>query len=144
MPWVPEDRMGLADPVMARVPVGFSAVTQRGCHARSHLIEHLCLAGKTPGFTQTEDTAMMSMRRLSLVAIAGLALSTTGCATSEEWVDWRGHTTHFASGDHGFFSLRNDKEGRYPRVTRLDLEASRTENWWGKTISVDSAQIIQN
>jgi hypothetical protein len=87
---------------------------------------------------------MMSMRRLSLVAIAGLALSATGCATSEEWADWRGHTTHFASGDHGFFSLRNDKEGRHPRVTRLDLEASRAENWWGRTISVDSAQIIQN
>ncbi len=87
---------------------------------------------------------MMSMRRLSLVAIAGLALSATGCATSEEWVDWRGHTTHFASGEHGFFSLRNDKEGRHPRVTRLDLEASRAENWWGKAISVDSAQIIQN
>jgi len=87
---------------------------------------------------------MMSMRRLSLVAIAGLALSANGCATSEEWVDWRGHTTHFASGEHGFFSLRNDKEGRHPRVTRLDLEASRAENWWSKTISVDSAQIIQN
>ncbi len=87
---------------------------------------------------------MMSMRRLSLVAIAGLALAATGCATTEEWADWRGHTTHFASGDHGFFSLRNDKEGRYPRVTRLDLEASRTENWWGRAISVDSSQIIQN
>ena len=136
--------MGLADPLMARVPVGFSVVTQRGCHARSDWIEHLCLAGKTPGCTQTEDTAMMSMRRLSLVAIAGLALSATGCATTDEWADWRGHTTHFASGDHGFFSLRNDKEGRHPRVTRLDLEASRAENWWGKAISVDSAQIIQN
>jgi hypothetical protein len=87
---------------------------------------------------------MMSMRRLSRVAIAGLLLSATGCATSEEWADWRGHTTHFASGEHGFFSLRNDKEGRHPRVTRLDLEASRTQNWWGKTISVDSSQIIQN
>ena len=137
--------MGLADPVMARVPVGFSVVTQRGCHVRSRLIEPLCLGeGRPPGFTQTEDTAMMSMRRLSLLTIVGLVLSATGCATSEEWVDWRGHTTHFASGDHGFFSLRNDKEGRHPRVTRLDLEASRTENWWGKAISVDSSQIIQN
>jgi hypothetical protein len=29
-------------------------------------------------------------------------------------------------------------------VTRLDIDASREQNWWGKTISVDSAQIIQN
>jgi len=50
----------------------------------------------------------------------------------------------FASGEHGFFSLRNDQEGRHPRVTRLDVDTSRSQNWWGKTISVDSAQIIQN
>ena len=87
---------------------------------------------------------MTSMRRLSLLAIAGLALSVVGCATSDEWADWRGHTTHFASGEHGLFSLRNDKEGKNPRVTRLDLDASRTQSWWGKTISVDSGQIIQN
>jgi hypothetical protein len=87
---------------------------------------------------------MMSMRRLSLLAIAGLALSVVGCATSDEWADWKGNTTHFASGEHGLFSLRNDKEGRHPRVTRLDLDASRTQSWWGKTISVDSGQIIQN
>jgi hypothetical protein len=87
---------------------------------------------------------MTSMRRLSLLTIAGLALSVAGCATSDEWADWRGHTTHFASGEHGLFSLRNDKEGKNPRVTRLDLEASRTQSWWGKTISVDSGQIIQN
>jgi len=87
---------------------------------------------------------MTSMRRLTRLAMAGLALSAAGCATSEEWTDWRGHTTHFASGEHGLFSLRNDKEGTNPKVTRLDLEASRTENWWGKTISVDSGQIIQN
>jgi hypothetical protein len=87
---------------------------------------------------------MKSMRRLSLLAIAGLALSGAGCATSDQWADWKSHTTHFASGEHGLFSLRNDNEGRHPRVTRLDVEASRAENWWGKTISVDSAQIIQN
>ena len=87
---------------------------------------------------------MTSMRKLSLLALAGLALSGAGCATKDQWADWKSHNTHFASGEHGLFSLRNDQEGRNPKVTRLDIDASRTQNWWGKTISVNSAQIIQN
>jgi len=42
------------------------------------------------------------------------------------------------------FSLRNNLEGTNPKVTRLDIEASRTQNWWGKQISVEPGQIIQN
>jgi hypothetical protein len=87
---------------------------------------------------------MIVMRMLGLLAVAGFVLVGPGCATRDQWADWKGHTTHFASGEHGLFSLRNDQEGRHPRVTRLDVDASRSQNWWGKTISVDSAQIIQN
>jgi hypothetical protein len=77
-------------------------------------------------------------------ALLGVALLAGACATSEQWAEWRGHTTHFASGDHGMFSLRNNMEGTNPRVTRIDIEASRTQNWWGKQISVEPGQIIQN
>ncbi|HEY6009257.1 MAG TPA: hypothetical protein VIU40_13105 [Geobacteraceae bacterium] len=76
--------------------------------------------------------------------IVGVVLLTGACATSEEWSEWRKHTTHFASGDHAFFSLRNNKEGTNPKVYRTDIEAARTENWWGKAITVSPEQIFQN
>ena len=58
---------------------------------------------------------------------------------------WRDHTTHFASGDHGLFSLRNNKDGSNPRVTRSDIEGARTQNWWGiYVVTVSPSQIFQN
>ncbi|HUM15344.1 MAG TPA: hypothetical protein VL086_06635 [Candidatus Nitrosotalea sp.] len=74
----------------------------------------------------------------------GVMMLTAACATSEEWAEWRNHTTHFASGEHGMFSLRNNKDGSNPRVTRTDVEAARQQNWWGKAITVDPSQIFQN
>lgn len=74
----------------------------------------------------------------------GVVLFTGACATSEEWSEWRSHTTHFASGQHGIFSLRNNKDGSNPRVSRLDVDAARTETWWGKAITVNPDQIFQN
>jgi len=74
----------------------------------------------------------------------GLMMLTSACATSEEWSEWRSHTSHFASGDHGLFSLRNNKDGSNPRVTRTDVEAARRETWWGKAITVNPDQIFQN
>jgi len=86
----------------------------------------------------------MHTRLLPTLGIA-LALSTGACATSEDWSLWRSHTTHFASGDHGIFSLRNNRDGSNPRVTRTDIENSRVENWWGNyTVSVSPNQIYQN
>ena len=76
-----------------------------------------------------------------LVALIALG---AGCATSEEWQDWRGHTTHFASGQHGTFSLRNNKDGSNPRVSRTDVAAAQTENWWGKAITVSPEQIFES
>ena len=61
---------------------------------------------------------------LSLASLlGGIVLLTAACATSEEWSEWRSHTTHFASGTHGFFSLRNNKDGSNPRVSRTDVDA---------------------
>jgi len=36
--------------------------------------------------------------------VGGIAMLSSACATSEEWSEWRNHTTHFASGTHGMFS----------------------------------------
>ena len=82
---------------------------------------------------------------LSLASfLGGIVLLTSACATSEEWSEWRGHTTHFASGTHGVFSLRNNNDGSNPRVARTDVDAARSENWWGKAITVSPEQIFQN
>jgi hypothetical protein len=87
----------------------------------------------------------MHMRTVACGSLLlGAALLLGACATSEEWAEWRNHTTHFASGDHGLFSLRNNKDGSNPRVTRTDVEAARTQSWWGKAITVNPDQIFQN
>ena len=82
---------------------------------------------------------------LSLATVVGgVMIFTAACATSEEWAEWRSHNTHFASGTHGMFSLRNNRDGSNPRVTRTDVEAARQESWWGKAITVSPEQIFQN
>jgi hypothetical protein len=75
-----------------------------------------------------------------LIVVAFLA---GACATSEQWAEWRAHTTHFASGEHAGFSLSNNMQGTNPKVTRLDIENSRTQNWWGRAITVEPGQVIQ-
>jgi hypothetical protein len=75
--------------------------------------------------------------------LAGTVLLTSACATSQEWADWRGHPTHWASGEHLAFSARNS-EGAAPRVTRADIDKSRAQSWWGKVITVSPDQIFQN
>jgi hypothetical protein len=63
-----------------------------------------------------------------------------GCATNEEWATWKQHPTHFASGDHGFFSIRNRDETA-KRVTRQDIALARNQGWWGRPITVAQEQI---
>jgi hypothetical protein len=97
---------------------------------------------RTPAHLSTEALLMRS--RISRAAlITGVMLLTGACATAEEWAEWRKHPTHFASGQHAFFSMRNT-EGSVPRVSRRDIEAARQENWWGKVITVSPDQIFQN
>jgi hypothetical protein len=77
------------------------------------------------------------------VLLIGSALAVfAGCATSEEWRTWKDHPTHYASGDHGFFSLRN-REGTSAKVTRDDIALARDQGWWGKPITVSSEQILE-
>jgi hypothetical protein len=83
------------------------------------------------------------MRKLALVfpALPVLVLL-LGCATAEEWDAWKSHGSHFASGDHFKFSWRNGEAGA-ARVTRDDVALARDQNWWGKAIRVEQAQIIE-
>ena len=81
--------------------------------------------------------------RLTVVFGIGLSVVVAGCATSAEWQEWRGHTSHFASGHHGVFSLRNNRDGSNPRVSHADIASAQTESWWGKVITVSSEQIFE-
>jgi hypothetical protein len=84
----------------------------------------------------------MSARGQSLVWVAVITLLSGGCATTAEWAMWRGHPTHFASGDQLSFSVRNP-ESSPPRVTRHDLTAARQEGWWGDPVTVSQNQILE-
>ncbi len=76
------------------------------------------------------------------ILIGGVLLTAAGCATNEEWGTWKSHGSHFASGKHMGFSLRNH-EGGAPKVTRTDIALARDEAWWGKPITVDQGQILE-
>jgi hypothetical protein len=77
--------------------------------------------------------------------VVAVLVLTGACATSEDWQVWRDHNTHFASGEHGFFSVRNNKDGSNPKVYRSDIEDARNQNWWGiYAITVSPEQIFKN
>ena len=82
------------------------------------------------------------MRARQAVVITTLTLLTGGCATSEEWTTWQSHPTHFASGQHMTFSVRNG-EGRTPRVVRSDIALASDQGWWGKAVAVSQEQILE-
>ena len=84
----------------------------------------------------------MRFDRIRLLLIGAVLVGTAGCATGEEWTTWRSHTSHFASGSHMGFSVRN-REGTAPRVSRQDVAIARTESWWGKPITVSQEQILE-
>ena len=77
----------------------------------------------------------------SLIGLGALLLF-AGCASSDEWQTWKEHPTHFASGDHFFFSTRN-REGSNPRVTRQDIAVARDQGWWGKPVTVSQEAILE-
>jgi len=74
--------------------------------------------------------------------LVGVVLLTGACASSQEWAEWANHSSHFASGQHMDFSLRNT-QGRPVRATRSDVAAARAENWWGQALTVQSDQILE-
>lgn len=84
----------------------------------------------------------MQARIMRALLFGSIMLAVSGCATSQEWNDWLNHPSHYASFSHIGFSFRNT-EGSAPRVTRADIEQARTEQWWGKVITVSPEQVIQ-
>ena len=83
---------------------------------------------------------MRSTRWRFLLGMAVL-LATAGCASTEEWTTWKEHPTHFASGEHMFFSVRNQGDNSSAKVTRQDIALARNEGWWGKPITVSQEAI---
>jgi hypothetical protein len=87
----------------------------------------------------------MRVRMAGAALIVGVVSLMVGCASREDWNMWRSHGSHFASGDHATFSMKNNKDGSNPKVTRTDIESSRSQNWWGLyAVNVDPSQIFQN
>ncbi|OLB94925.1 MAG: hypothetical protein AUH30_16700 [Candidatus Rokubacteria bacterium 13_1_40CM_68_15] len=84
----------------------------------------------------------MRSERWRLMLIGSALLGVAGCASSEEWDTWKSHPTHFASGSHMGFSMRNRADGK-ARVTRQDIAAARDEGWWGRPITVGQEQILE-
>jgi hypothetical protein len=83
------------------------------------------------------------MRAISILGILVTVAAVAGCATRQDWAEWRAHPAHFASGDHLTFSVRN-RDAAQTRVTRADVERSRTQGWWGRAITVDQTAILEN
>jgi len=84
----------------------------------------------------------MICRLSRTLLVLGVALLTGACVTSQEWAVWSRHPAHFASGDHAFFSMRNQDHSR-ARVAQADLDGARREGWWGQPVTVSSEQIVE-
>lgn len=85
----------------------------------------------------------MRSERWRLILIGSALLGMAGCATGEEWQTWKSHPTHFASGEHMGFSMRNRGDAAKARVTRQDIASARDEGWWGRPITVGQEQILE-
>jgi hypothetical protein len=83
------------------------------------------------------------MRAVRFMAgVVAIAAVCAGCASGDEWRTWWEHPTHFASGDHMSFSVKNG-EGDTPQVTRKDVSVASHEGWWGKPVAVAQEQILE-
>ena len=65
-----------------------------------------------------------------------------GCASADEWNTWYSHSSHFASGEHMGFSVRNDMKAP-AKVTRRDVALAGDQAWWGKAVTVEAGQILE-
>ena len=84
------------------------------------------------------------MRRSFCVTLVLFAAAVAaGCATAEQWNEWKSHSSHFASGEHLGFSLRN-RGGPPPRVTRQDVRLGSVQTWWGEPVVVRPEEIFEN
>lgn len=77
--------------------------------------------------------------RIGLILMGAVVVG-SGCATSEQWKEWRSHSSHFASGEHLTFSARN--QGSTARVRRRDQRLAAAQSWWGDPVVVRPDQIF--
>ena len=84
----------------------------------------------------------MRTQRWRFILVSSMLFAMAGCASSEEWDTWKSHPTHFASGSHMGFSMRNRADGK-AQVTRQDIASARDEGWWGRPITVGQEQILE-
>ena len=76
----------------------------------------------------------MKTRRAGLLAATSLVLlALAACATPQQWETWRTHPTHFASGQHAMFSMRNKGEVA-ERVKPTDPANATEQAWWGREL----------
>jgi hypothetical protein len=85
---------------------------------------------------------MLKSVRIGVILVA-VAVGASACATSQQWSEWDKHSSHFASGDHLWFSLHN-RSGEAPRVTRRDVQLASAQSWWGEPVVVRPDQIFEN
>jgi hypothetical protein len=84
----------------------------------------------------------MRVRTRLLVLLLAAAAASSACATSEQWAEWRQHSSHFASGPHLWFSMRHQGANPTPRVRQRDLDLARAQTWWGEPIVVRPDQLF--
>src|SRR3970040_2836193 len=51
--------------------------------------------------TSSQEVTVMRSKIVTAAALIVVAFLAGACAHPEQWAEWRGHTTHFASGAHG-------------------------------------------
>lgn len=78
----------------------------------------------------------LPLRLILLTAV----LAASACATPDQWKEWQSHSSHYSSGDHMMFSLRN--QGSTPRVSRRDQRLAAAQSWWGDPVVVRAEQIF--
>src|SRR5436309_15632457 len=87
---------------------------------------------RTPDSWSRREAPMKSWTA-EIVVSAVVALVLGGCATSQEWSDWKSHPTHFAPGEHSAFPMRTTNGAR--QWPRSDTEIAGPQNWWAKPIT---------
>ena len=118
--------LGAADPRDPRVP----------SRRRQHAGRPVASTHHVPPRSRYENRRRSMRSRITRITlIVGMLFFTGACASREDWGVWRSHSTHFASGDHATFSMRNNKDGSQPRVSRSDITASSSRTGGASTPS---------
>jgi hypothetical protein len=76
----------------------------------------------------------MDSLRWWLLLLAAVMFSMSGCASKDQWNNWAGHPTHYASGNHWEFSQRTGGDIDPRIISQADQEVATKEGWWGDLV----------